>query len=83
MNIKNFQIYIRDSLQHIDLIKSRYPKLPIFILGHSMVSSPILCKCINFDLYKDQPGGAICFRMESSKNICIQNITHIFVRNIV
>ncbi|XP_062855154.1 monoglyceride lipase [Trichomycterus rosablanca] len=36
MNIKNFQIYIRDSLQHIDLIKSRYPNLPIFILGHSM-----------------------------------------------
>ncbi|MCJ8734805.1 hypothetical protein PDJAM_G00239570 [Pangasius djambal] len=36
MNIKNFQIYIRDSLQHIDLIRTRYPNLPIFILGHSM-----------------------------------------------
>ncbi|CAJ1055473.1 monoglyceride lipase isoform X2 [Xyrichtys novacula] len=36
MNVKDFQVYIRDSLQHIDLMKSRYPDLPIFILGHSM-----------------------------------------------
>ncbi|KAM9475262.1 monoglyceride lipase [Clarias gariepinus] len=36
MNIKNFQIYIRDCLQHVDLIRARYPNLPIFILGHSM-----------------------------------------------
>ncbi|XP_060737220.1 monoglyceride lipase isoform X3 [Tachysurus vachellii] len=36
MNIKNFQIYIRDCLQHIDLIRTRYPSLPVFILGHSM-----------------------------------------------
>ncbi|XP_041860869.1 monoglyceride lipase isoform X2 [Melanotaenia boesemani] len=36
MNIKDFQIYIRDSLQHIDLMKSRQPDLPVFIVGHSM-----------------------------------------------
>ncbi|XP_026223765.1 monoglyceride lipase [Anabas testudineus] len=36
MNIKDFQIYIRDVLQHVDLMKSRHPNLPIFILGHSM-----------------------------------------------
>lgn len=36
MNIKDFQIYIRDSLQHIDLMKSRHPDLPVFIVGHSM-----------------------------------------------
>lgn len=51
MNIKDFQIYIRDSLQHIDLMKSRHPDLPVFIVGHSMVrargallrlSSPLL-----------------------------------------
>ncbi|KAL7399664.1 hypothetical protein ABVT39_028275 [Epinephelus coioides] len=36
MNIKDFQVYIRDSLQHIDLMKSRHPDLPIFIVGHSM-----------------------------------------------
>lgn len=37
MNIKDFQIYVRDSLQHLDLMKSRHPDLPIFIVGHSMV----------------------------------------------
>lgn len=37
MNIKDFQIFIRDSLQHIDLMKSRHPDLPVFIVGHSMV----------------------------------------------
>ncbi|XP_026189346.1 monoglyceride lipase isoform X2 [Mastacembelus armatus] len=36
MNIKDFQLYIRDSLQHIDMMKSRYPNLPVFIVGHSM-----------------------------------------------
>ncbi|KAG7242458.1 hypothetical protein INR49_022148, partial [Caranx melampygus] len=37
MNIKDFQLYIRDSLQHIDLMRSRHPDLPVFIVGHSMV----------------------------------------------
>ncbi|XP_008411425.1 monoglyceride lipase isoform X1 [Poecilia reticulata] len=36
LNIRDFQIYIRDSLQHIDLMKSRHPDLPVFIVGHSM-----------------------------------------------
>ncbi|XP_028264695.1 monoglyceride lipase isoform X1 [Parambassis ranga] len=36
MNIKDFQVYIRDSLQHIDLMKSQHPDLPVFIVGHSM-----------------------------------------------
>ncbi|KAK5863276.1 hypothetical protein PBY51_000318 [Eleginops maclovinus] len=36
MNVKDFQVYIRDSLQHVDLMKSRHPGLPIFIVGHSM-----------------------------------------------
>jgi acylglycerol lipase len=36
MNIKDFQVYIRDSLQHVDLMKARYPGLPVFIVGHSM-----------------------------------------------
>ncbi|XP_029115497.1 monoglyceride lipase [Scleropages formosus] len=34
--VKDFQVYIRDSLQHIDLMKERYPGLPIFFIGHSM-----------------------------------------------
>ncbi|KAI9531045.1 hypothetical protein NQZ68_000537 [Dissostichus eleginoides] len=36
MNVKDFQVYIRDSLQHVDLMKSRHPGLPVFIVGHSM-----------------------------------------------
>ncbi|KAM6977330.1 monoglyceride lipase isoform 2-T2 [Aplochiton taeniatus] len=36
MNIKDFQVYVRDSLQHVDLMKSRHPSLPVFIVGHSM-----------------------------------------------
>ncbi|XP_034393579.1 monoglyceride lipase isoform X1 [Cyclopterus lumpus] len=36
MNVKDFQFYIRDSLQHVDLMKSRHPDLPVFIVGHSM-----------------------------------------------
>ncbi|CAL8318998.1 unnamed protein product [Merluccius merluccius] len=36
MNIKDFQVYVRDSLQHIDLMKARHPSLPVFIVGHSM-----------------------------------------------
>lgn len=35
--VKEFQVYVRDSLQHIDLMKSRHPDLPVFIVGHSMV----------------------------------------------
>lgn len=38
MNIKDFQVFVRDSLQHVDAMKARHPDLPVFILGHSMVS---------------------------------------------
>ncbi|XP_015203420.1 monoglyceride lipase isoform X2 [Lepisosteus oculatus] len=36
MVISDFHIFIRDSLQHIDIMKSRHPGLPVFIVGHSM-----------------------------------------------
>uniref|UniRef100_A0A8C6S9K0 Monoglyceride lipase n=1 Tax=Neogobius melanostomus TaxID=47308 RepID=A0A8C6S9K0_9GOBI len=36
MNIKDFQIYVRDVLQHVDLMKNRHPGIPIFLVGHSM-----------------------------------------------
>lgn len=58
MNIKDFQIYIRDSLQHIDLMKSRHPDLPVFIVGHSMVRHfPWMCvsswnkPCMSLELF--------------------------------
>uniref|UniRef100_V9KKM2 Monoglyceride lipase n=1 Tax=Callorhinchus milii TaxID=7868 RepID=V9KKM2_CALMI len=36
MVISNFQVYIRDCLQHIDHMKEKYPGLNIFLIGHSM-----------------------------------------------
>ncbi|KAJ8015921.1 hypothetical protein DPEC_G00001720 [Dallia pectoralis] len=46
MNIKDFQVYVRDSLQHVDLMKGRHPDLPIFIIGHSMGGAiSILAAC--------------------------------------
>ncbi|KAM8829724.1 monoglyceride lipase isoform 1-T1 [Synchiropus picturatus] len=36
LEIKDFHIFVRDLLQHVDLMKSRHPGLPVFIVGHSM-----------------------------------------------
>uniref|UniRef100_A0A674GS10 Monoglyceride lipase n=1 Tax=Taeniopygia guttata TaxID=59729 RepID=A0A674GS10_TAEGU len=36
MVVSDFHVFIRDSLQHIDLMKKEHPKLPVLILGHSM-----------------------------------------------
>lgn len=36
MIVSDFQIYVRDSLQHVDLVKKTFPDLPMFICGHSM-----------------------------------------------
>lgn len=39
MVVSDFHVFIRDSLQHIDLMKKDHPGLPVFLLGHSMVST--------------------------------------------
>lgn len=45
MVVSDFHVFIRDSLQHIDLMKKEHPGLPILILGHSMVSTiPYPCQ---------------------------------------
>ncbi|XP_006823516.1 monoglyceride lipase-like [Saccoglossus kowalevskii] len=36
VNITDFNIYVRDTLQHIDIIAKKHPNLPIFLFGHSM-----------------------------------------------
>ncbi|XP_066472858.1 monoglyceride lipase isoform X2 [Tiliqua scincoides] len=36
MIVSDFHVYVRDSLQHIDLMKKDHPGLPVFLLGHSM-----------------------------------------------
>ncbi|XP_070557884.1 monoglyceride lipase-like [Ptychodera flava] len=39
VDIKDFHIYIRDSLQHLDIMTDKYPGLPVFLIGHSMGGS--------------------------------------------
>ena len=36
--IDDFQIYVRDVIQHIELLKTKYTNIPLFLWGHSMVS---------------------------------------------
>ncbi|XP_078270368.1 monoglyceride lipase-like isoform X1 [Rhinoraja longicauda] len=36
LNVSNFKVFVRDSLQHIDMMKRRHPGLKIFLLAHSM-----------------------------------------------
>ncbi|XP_078579112.1 monoglyceride lipase-like [Branchiostoma floridae x Branchiostoma japonicum] len=37
--VENFDILARDILQHVDVMRARYPDVPIFLLGHSMGGS--------------------------------------------
>ena len=37
-NISDLDFYRDDLLQHIDIVKQVHPNVPLFILGHSMVS---------------------------------------------
>lgn len=36
MIVSDFQIFVRDGLQHVDLVRKAFPDLPMFICGHSM-----------------------------------------------
>ncbi|XP_054990540.1 monoglyceride lipase isoform X3 [Sorex araneus] len=36
MVVSDFHVFIRDVLQHVDLMLKDYPGLPVFLLGHSM-----------------------------------------------
>lgn len=38
--MSDFHVFIRDVLQHVDTVQKDYPELPVFLLGHSMVSRP-------------------------------------------
>ena len=40
--IEDFQIYVRDVIQHIELLKTKYTNIPLFLLGHSMVSCTVI-----------------------------------------
>uniref|UniRef100_A0A8D0AYU4 Monoglyceride lipase n=2 Tax=Salvator merianae TaxID=96440 RepID=A0A8D0AYU4_SALMN len=36
MVVSDFHVFVRDALQHIDLMRKDHPGLPVFLLGHSM-----------------------------------------------
>uniref|UniRef100_A0A673UFV1 Monoglyceride lipase n=1 Tax=Suricata suricatta TaxID=37032 RepID=A0A673UFV1_SURSU len=36
MVVSDFHVFVRDVLQHVDLMQKDYPGLPVFLLGHSM-----------------------------------------------
>lgn len=36
MVVSDFQVFVRDLLQHVDTVQKDYPEVPIFLLGHSM-----------------------------------------------
>ncbi|XP_012887781.1 PREDICTED: monoglyceride lipase [Dipodomys ordii] len=36
MMVSDFQVFVRDVLQHVDLVQKDHPRLPVFLLGHSM-----------------------------------------------
>ena len=39
VHIEDVQIYVRDVIQHIEIVKAKYSSdIPFFIMGHSMVS---------------------------------------------
>ncbi|XP_072276647.1 monoglyceride lipase [Pyxicephalus adspersus] len=36
MTVSDFHVYVRDALQHVDLMRKEHPNIPLFICGHSM-----------------------------------------------
>ncbi|XP_004692379.1 PREDICTED: monoglyceride lipase isoform X1 [Condylura cristata] len=36
MVVSDFSVFVRDVLQHVDMMQKDYPGLPVFLLGHSM-----------------------------------------------
>nr|XP_013220716.2 monoglyceride lipase [Ictidomys tridecemlineatus] len=36
MVVSDFHVFVRDVLQHVDVMRKDYPSLPVFLLGHSM-----------------------------------------------
>ena len=52
-DISDYKIYLRDLLQHINIIKMKYPDLPLYLFGHSMVRFDIkhIQNVLTFELH--------------------------------
>jgi len=44
--IHDFQHYVDDAIQFVDIIKSEYPDVPVFVMGHSMVKYNAMCSAL-------------------------------------
>jgi len=38
MHVSDISVYIDDIIQHVNIVKNKHPGIPVFIIGHSMVS---------------------------------------------
>lgn len=36
-HVKDYHTYVQDVWQHVDLVREKYPDVPLFLFGHSMV----------------------------------------------
>ena len=36
--VSDFRIYVDDVFKHCDMMKKKYPNIPMFVFGHSMVT---------------------------------------------
>ena len=69
--IEDFQIYVRDVIQHIELLKTKYSNIPLFLLGHSMVSNVLTdhINCLLYCIHRITEGKVI---------LSCDNVFHIF-----
>lgn len=37
IDVDSYEIYVRDVIQHLEIMKTKHPDLPLFIIGESMV----------------------------------------------
>ena len=42
VDISKFTDYTNDVIQHVDMVKGKYPDCPVFLFGYSMVSSDLV-----------------------------------------
>ena len=42
MHVEDIDVYVQDVIQHVELMKNKYPHLPCILMGHSMVGFNLL-----------------------------------------
>ncbi|XP_065917778.1 monoglyceride lipase-like isoform X3 [Dysidea avara] len=45
IHVDNYQTYVRDVMQHLEIIKTKHPDLPLFVIGESMVTLLRIVAC--------------------------------------